>query len=191
MLFKIKSYFLFLVKSTNQHGVHSPFVYNLVTKCFYNRTKRKSYEKIQSIISKKSSISITLNSAKLLNRTIPYFDYKKVLVLKKKPDTIVQIISENNEISTYTSFQNNVTFDLVFLEINYFMSNIDILDAILENTHNDSLLLINSIRYTKKNFDIWNTIQKHPKVTVTIDTYSLGFVFFRTEQAKEHFIIRK
>ncbi|WP_343914715.1 hypothetical protein [Aquimarina litoralis] len=111
--------------------------------------------------------------------------------MKKKPDTIVQIISENNEISTYTSFQNNVTFDLVFLEINYFMSNIDILDAILENTHNDSLLLINSIRYTKKNFDIWNTIQKHPKVTVTIDTYSLGFVFFRTEQAKEHFIIRK
>ncbi len=35
---KIKSYFTFLLKSTNQHGVHSPFVYNLLTKCFYTDT---------------------------------------------------------------------------------------------------------------------------------------------------------
>ncbi len=191
MLFKIKSYFLFLVKSTNQHGVHSPFVYSLVTKCFYNRTKRKSYGKIQSIINKNSNVGINLNSAKLLNRTIPYLDYKKVLILKKKTDTIAQIISENNEIFTYTSFQNDIVFDLVFLDIDYFTSNMDVLNTIIKSTHNDSLLLINSIRYTKQNFDLWNTIKKHPKVTVTIDTYSLGFVFFRTEQAKEHFIIRK
>lgn len=191
MLFKIKSYFLFLVESTNQHGVHSPFVYNLVTKCFYDRSKRKSYKKIQSIIHENSNVGVTINSAKLLNRIIPYFDYKKALVLKKKPDIISQIISENNEISTYTSLQNNVMFDAVFLDIDYFKSNMNILDAILENSHNDSLLFINAIRYTKQNYDLWNTIKTHPKVTVTIDTYSLGFVFFRTEQAKEHFIIRK
>ena len=31
------SYLRFLLKSTNQHGVHSPFVYNFVTKCLYNK----------------------------------------------------------------------------------------------------------------------------------------------------------
>ena len=30
------SYLQFLLKSTNQHGVHSPFVYDFVTKCLYN-----------------------------------------------------------------------------------------------------------------------------------------------------------
>jgi len=36
----------------------------------------------------------------------------------------------------------------------------------------------------------WEAIKKHPKVTVTIDTFSFGIVFFRQEQAKEHFKIR-
>ena len=50
MWYSFWSYINFIFSATNQHGVHSPFVYNLVTKCFYNRTKRKSYGKIQSII---------------------------------------------------------------------------------------------------------------------------------------------
>ena len=31
MWYQIKSYLLFLLKSKNQHGVHSPFVYDLVS----------------------------------------------------------------------------------------------------------------------------------------------------------------
>ena len=34
-----KKYLLFLWNSTNQHGVHSPFVYRLVTQCLYNTQK--------------------------------------------------------------------------------------------------------------------------------------------------------
>lgn len=36
MLFQIKSYLKFLWNSKNEHAVHSPFVFNLVTKCFYD-----------------------------------------------------------------------------------------------------------------------------------------------------------
>lgn len=35
MLQQIKSYIKFIFHSKNEHGVHSPFVYDLVTKCFY------------------------------------------------------------------------------------------------------------------------------------------------------------
>lgn len=35
MLQQIKSYIKFLLHSKNEHGVHSPFVFDLVTKCFY------------------------------------------------------------------------------------------------------------------------------------------------------------
>ena len=37
MLFQIKSYLKFLWHSKNEHAVHSPFVFNLITKCFYDK----------------------------------------------------------------------------------------------------------------------------------------------------------
>jgi hypothetical protein len=46
MWFQLKSYFKFLWSSSNQHGVHSPFVYSLVTKCFYDTKNKAAYEKI-------------------------------------------------------------------------------------------------------------------------------------------------
>lgn len=39
--------------------------------------------------------------------------------------------------------------------------------------------------------EAWETIKKHPKVKVTVDTFFWGgFVFFRKEQVREDFIIR-
>jgi predicted O-methyltransferase YrrM len=37
MWFKAKAYLNFLWNSKNQHGIHSPFVYKLITQCFYNK----------------------------------------------------------------------------------------------------------------------------------------------------------
>ncbi|NRD20572.1 class I SAM-dependent methyltransferase [Winogradskyella eckloniae] len=42
-MYQIKSYIKFLTKATNQHGVHSPFIYNFVTKCLYDNTKHPEY----------------------------------------------------------------------------------------------------------------------------------------------------
>lgn len=59
----ITAYFKFLTKSTNQHGVHSPFVFDLVTKCFYDKTKYAEYEVLQqyrnSLLKNNSIISVT------------------------------------------------------------------------------------------------------------------------------------
>ena len=42
-MYQLLAFIRFVLKSTNQHGVHSPFVYNLVTKCFYDRSFHNSY----------------------------------------------------------------------------------------------------------------------------------------------------
>ena len=36
----------------------------------------------------------------------------------------------------------------------------------------------------------WEEIKNHKQVTVTIDLFSIGLVFFRTEQVKQHFVLK-
>lgn len=48
MYFQLKSYFNFLLKSQNQHGLHSPFVYDLVAKCFYDKNDHEEYKLIKN-----------------------------------------------------------------------------------------------------------------------------------------------
>ena len=47
-MYQFIQYFKFLLKSTNEHGVHSPFVYNLVTTCFYDKTNYNDYSILKS-----------------------------------------------------------------------------------------------------------------------------------------------
>lgn len=63
MLFQIKSYLKFLWNSKNQHGVHSPFVFDLVTKCFYDKKKKDEYSLLKdyrnSLLKNKNTIEVT------------------------------------------------------------------------------------------------------------------------------------
>lgn len=44
MWFKTITFLKFLWHSKNQYGIHSPFVYKLITKCFYNKEHFEAYE---------------------------------------------------------------------------------------------------------------------------------------------------
>ncbi|MBG6128752.1 hypothetical protein IWQ47_000556 [Aquimarina sp. EL_43] len=189
MYFKIKAYLRFLSKSTNQHGVHSPFVYNLVTQCFYNTEKRKAYIAIKSIYKKADKkIPVRYRTAKLLNRILSYFDIKTGLVLTDSK-VISEILSIDNLVEIDHNIQSKNDYDMIYLNINQLHSLFNI-ELLLSVVHNDSVIILNSIYESEDNTILWKTIQEHPKITVTIDTFHLGFVFIRNEQAKEHFTIR-
>jgi predicted O-methyltransferase YrrM len=63
MLFQIKSYLKFLWNSKNEHGVHSPFVFDLVTKCFYYKKIYTEYSILKeyrnSLLQNKNTIEVT------------------------------------------------------------------------------------------------------------------------------------
>ncbi|MEB3346925.1 hypothetical protein U6A24_15735 [Aquimarina gracilis] len=179
-------YLKFLLKSTNQHGVHSPFVYNLVTKCFYDKEKTKAHKSIKRICRKND---ISYKKGKLLNRIPRYFDYKNVLVLDNKKEITQELLSLNNPILIDQKIHPKRTYDLIHFtlpRLQHYLRN----DVLFSLIHNDSTIIIDSLYNSKDEILIWEEIKRCPKITVTIDTFYLGFVFIRKEQAKEHFTIR-
>lgn len=63
MIHQIKSYLKHQIGATNQHGVHSPYVYDLVTQCFYDRTQYSEYKLLKAyrkgLLTSKETIDIT------------------------------------------------------------------------------------------------------------------------------------
>lgn len=185
MLQKIKSYIKFLWNSKNEHGVHSPFVFDLVTKCFYDKTIFPEYFLLKN----------TSKKNKLLFRVVRYFQPKTILEIGNSTEIDTNIFSE--EITTFEEFQknilsnNNIAFDLVYFNQNESQKNmLAYFELLLPTITNDSVWIINDIHESIENENFWDIIKKHPKVKVTIDTFHFGMVFFRAEQEKEHFVIR-
>ena len=255
----IKSYLKFLFHSKNEHGVHSPFVFDLVTKCFYDNTKYSEYETLKSyrksLLANKNTIEvtdfgagsrvfksntreiakiaqtagITPKNAELLFRIVRYFQPKsvleigtslglatstlslgnqnaKIITLEGCPNTMATA-KEMFQVSSF-KFPNN-TVDFVNTEFNLFFENLkpkifdlvyfdgnhskkatlDYFEALLPTISNDSVWIFDDIHWSADMEDAWEIIKNHPKVSVTIDTFQWGIVFFRIEQEKEHFII--
>lgn len=253
---QVKAYFKFLLRSTNQHGVHSPFVYDLITKCFYDKTKFEDYSKLinykKKLINNQELIEITdlgagsrttkknkrtvssiaknsgttLKRAKLLYRFVNYFNPNSILELGTSLGVGTQAMSLGNPKAKITTIEgcpnissiakkqfdnknlsnikvinsdftkaieglDTTKFDLVFFDGNHQKeATLNYFEALLPKTHNDSLFIFDDIYWSKGMTEAWETIKQHPKVTVTIDIFFWGLVFFRIEQEKEHFMIR-
>lgn len=60
----------------------------------------------------------------------------------------------------------------------------------LPKVHEGSLLIFDDIYWSAGMKEAWEEIKQHPDVTVTVDLFWIGLVYFRKGQAKEHFKIR-
>ena len=305
----LKSYIKFLLRSQNQHGLHSPFVYNLVTKCFYDKKKYKAYTFLndyrkdllknnktiqvtdfgagsrvftsneRSIAAIAKNVGIPKKRARFLFRLVNYLNCKNILELgtslgigtaalaanknskvtsiegcpqtaktaqqqlkkfgldnveikigefnkllsaeqqtknykpqttnhKQNPDSSPdenreqttdnrgqrtdnpQLTTENREQQT-TNNKQQTHYDLIYFDghhtkeatLNYFQQ-------LLPTAHNDSVFVFDDIHWSPGMEAAWEEIKAHPRVKVSIDTFFLGLIFFRKEQAKQHFTIR-
>ena len=82
-------------------------------------------------------------------------------------------------------------YDLFFFDGHHSKdATIQYFETLLPKAHNETIFVFDDIYWSKGMTEAWEIIRQHPKVTVTIDTFFWGLVFFRKEQVKEHFTIR-
>ena len=155
-----KKYLLFLWKSTNQHGVHSPFVYRLVTQCFYNTQKIpcKHYPK-----------GISKRKGQFLLRLIAYLKPKSLKIYTDIADFSSLFPIDNTE---DTSKEKDLLLLYQWKEF-----------------HNDSLLVVVA-PHQKENEIFYKQLLENKAFSVVIDTFSFALFFIRKEQEREVFFIR-
>lgn len=254
----VLSYLKFLWKSTNEHGVHSPFVFALVTQCLYDKKTYPEYERLadfrKRLLSDDRIIDVTdfgagsqvftSNSrkisaiartagvghrrAKMLFRLVRRFRPENmleigtsvglatsalsmanpkacILTLEGCPET-ARIANEHFQRSGLSNIEQNIgrfdtvltsqlpdfpSFGLVYFDGNHTKAaTLSHFEKLLPTATNDSVWIFDDIHWSKGMEEAWAEIKRNPAVTVTIDTYQWGLVFFRSEQAKEHFTIR-
>ena len=211
MFFHFFQYIKFLLKSTNQHGVHSPFVYHLVTKCFYTQGNQKHIEQYREIEKKTIQSKevnfpkLRLKKPKLLLKVIAYFKPTNSLEISNLAECLastLKIVQPNATVNAIaTTFKatdngknllkntNSKPFDMVFF-ISTEEGILSYFENCLSKIHNETFFIFRDLYQSKEMKTAWAQIKQHPKVTVTIDVFYYGFVFIRKEQQKEHFKIR-
>lgn len=268
MLQQLKSYIKFKLNAQNEHGIHSPFVFNLVTECFYDKTSYLKYEALKSyrksLLANKNTISVTdfgagsrvfksntrqisaiaknagisTENAKLLFRMVRYFQPKNILEIGTSLGLATNSLALGNPITTLTTLEGckntqeiaiklfekqfqgangrdftypkpNVifvntefksylksfdfqhsTFDFIYFDGNHSLTaTLEYFNLLLPTITNETVWIFDDIHWSPDMEKAWKIIKNHPQVTVTIDTFQWGIVFFRKEQQKQHFII--
>jgi len=83
------------------------------------------------------------------------------------------------------------TYNLIYFDGNHSKkATLEYFELLLQTITNETVWIFDDIHWSKEMEEAWEIIKNHPKVTVTIDTFQWGIVFFRSEQVKENFIIR-
>lgn len=104
----------------------------------------------------------------------------------------IEIITGNID-STLPDFlsRTNTKLDFAYFDANHrYEPTVRYFETCLPFTDNDSVFIFDDIYWSEEMTRAWEAIKAHPQVTVTIDLFWIGLVFFRKEQAKENFILR-
>ncbi|MFN4144648.1 MAG: O-methyltransferase [Runella sp.] len=81
--------------------------------------------------------------------------------------------------------------DFVFFDANHrYEPTLRYFEQCLPKVHNDTLFVFDDIHWSEEMEAAWEQIKNHEAATVTIDLWSVGLVFFRKQQAKQHFVLR-
>ena len=178
-------------KAKGRHGIHSPFVYDLLDNCFKIPVSK---EKIIGISTK---LKVHENTLRCLMQLSKHLKFNTLLT-----ETILQtdIKGLAKELSIPSNIQNLSFFNQLEKEkhasvilLTTDTKNDDILtkvNELLPLLDENSLILINGIRSNDRAFSEWKQLKEKTEFHFSADVFHFGILAKRSFQEKEQFILR-
>jgi predicted O-methyltransferase YrrM len=251
----IREYIKYKLKSQGKHDIHSPFVFDFVTRCLKTKINQKDLDLIKSIrkqlltnsklinvsdfgagskkLGKQRTIKQIFKNAsskgiysKLLYQLANHYQPQNILELgtslgygtvqfalgSPNSNTVTidactetQEVAKNhlsdkafssiefisNTFDNYFQTLQNKRFDLVFIDGHHNgQALLSYMEVLKKFTHNDTIFIIDDIRWSEDMLAAWNEIIKNKEYHLTLDLFKVGIVIKRPQQAKEHFTIK-
>jgi predicted O-methyltransferase YrrM len=83
------------------------------------------------------------------------------------------------------------SLDFVFFDGNHQKAaTLRYFETCLAKSNENSVFVFDDINWSDEMREAWEQIKNHKQVTITLDLFFMGVVFFKKGQAKQHFIIR-
>lgn len=102
------------------------------------------------------------------------------------------IVTGNFDDILAKTIENIELINFAFLDGNHrYEPTIRYFEQVLQKSDEYTVIILDDIHWSKEMETAWNEVKNHHAVTLTIDLFFVGLVFFRKEQKeKQHFIIR-
>jgi predicted O-methyltransferase YrrM len=103
----------------------------------------------------------------------------------------VDIVVGNIDETLPIQVEKSTPLDFVFFDANHrYEPTIRYFETCLTKIHNDTVFVFDDIHWSAEMEQAWATIKAHSSVSVTVDLFWVGLVFFRKEQPRQDFILR-
>jgi len=112
-------------------------------------------------------------------------------VFEKSKNQDIKLVVDNFDDTLKGVIDGLDRLDFVFVDGNHQKNaTIGYFEWCLPKVHEGTLLAFHDIYWSKGMKEAWEQIKAHPQVTVAIDLFWMGLVYFKPGQAKEGFVIK-
>jgi predicted O-methyltransferase YrrM len=110
---------------------------------------------------------------------------------KKAGINDVELVTGNFDTTLPGVINNLEQLDFVFVDGNHQKeATLKYFEWCLPKIHENTLLIFDDIYWSEGMKEAWDEIKAHPRVTVTIDLFWIGLVFFKEGRVKEDFLVK-
>lgn len=156
------------------------------------------YFKPQNILEFGTSLGVRTMYLSMPDTRKNVFTIEKNDILRKIAEKYFKKLKLNN-IAMYNGYCAELvpdimsqleTLDFVVLDCYSKKEMLDCFQLCLSKVNNETIFIFENLYYSQGNEEAWRLICQNELVTVSIDMFKLGIVFFRKECQKQHFIVR-
>jgi hypothetical protein len=186
-------YLLHRFRAKNRHGLHSPYIYNLLDKIVYDHAPRPAYAEIARLVRTLPATPITAapqrhNSQKvnrLLYRLLYYFA-PAGLAVADNVDAVTALYLQQAAPNARA-----IAWD----QLPQQPADVLVCDAAMppqlpESFKPGAVLIVTHIHADAATLAFWEQVKQQPGLNVNVDFFWLGLAFCRPRQVREGFRLR-